>query len=263
MENPSLHECPRCGWLVRSAAKYCANCGSASIGMQSPEGTPLTPSLFNQLKKFGRKPPVQSRTPPQPNLTLHEAARDGDLDQVMSWFHWEGADWSWKPYLRTPVHAAAEHGHSEVLEYLLQSGGDVDVHRKGKDATRPLHLAARNGHWDCVWVLVRAGANIDAVDRNGVSPLILAAREKCWDCVRLLVGAGADVNAKGKKGARAIHIAARAGHATTVRLLLEHGARVNATDDDGRTPLVLAGEKSFEEVIRALEDCGGRMKGVD
>lgn len=59
----------------------------------------------------------------------------------------------------TPLRAAAEGGHTEVIERLLLEGADVN-------ADKALHEAARNGHIDIVRRLLEGGALVDAEKKN-------------------------------------------------------------------------------------------------
>ncbi|HJZ58755.1 MAG TPA: ankyrin repeat domain-containing protein, partial [Gemmataceae bacterium] len=60
----------------------------------------------------------------------------------------------------TPLHLAVVHGHSDVVEYLIQRGADVNADSGG--GWTPLHLAARTDRLDIVKLLVESGAKVDA-----------------------------------------------------------------------------------------------------
>ena len=61
---------------------------------------------------------------------------------------------------RTALFYAAESGHKEVVELLLEHGADPNVAHKTRVA--PLHLACLHGHTDIVVLLLDAGADMDA-----------------------------------------------------------------------------------------------------
>lgn len=100
----------------------------------------------------------------------------------------------------SPLHVAALHGHTEVLEMLLQYGSDVNEHSCG---SLPLHLAAARGHADVVGALLAAGSwrsPREASTANQDTPLHKASRHGHTHVVQLLLAAGASpwrLNARG------------------------------------------------------------------
>jgi ankyrin repeat protein len=77
----------------------------------------------------------------------------------------------------TPLHLASQHGHIDIVEYLVNKGANVD----SKDRSivmflssdilfhgiTPLHYASEHGHIDIVEYLVNKGANVEA-KANGI-----------------------------------------------------------------------------------------------
>jgi len=45
----------------------------------------------------------------------------------------------------TPLHEAANHGHAEVVSYLLDNGANINA--PGMDGDTPLHDAVENDHF--------------------------------------------------------------------------------------------------------------------
>lgn len=62
----------------------------------------------------------------------------------------------------------------------------------------PLHHAANGGHGEIVQLLVEAGATLDAPALNGSTPLMKAIENSHLACVDLLIKAGASVKAERK-----------------------------------------------------------------
>jgi len=56
----------------------------------------------------------------------------------------------------TPLHYASEHGHTDVIQLLIDHGADIDA--KNKWGTTPLHLASSHGHTEIVKLLKANGA---------------------------------------------------------------------------------------------------------
>uniref|UniRef100_A0A7S0EZZ4 Uncharacterized protein n=1 Tax=Hanusia phi TaxID=3032 RepID=A0A7S0EZZ4_9CRYP len=109
----------------------------------------------------------------------------------------------------TPLKAAAENGHAEVVRVLLEHGANVNfADRKG---WRVLHWAASNNHVEVVRLLCGAGAEVDAQNEEGNSPLFLAVKAEAWEAVRVLMEEfGADPNLKNHKGRTAAKAILRA-----------------------------------------------------
>jgi len=134
----------------------------------------------------------------------------------------------------TPLHWAAEYGHSSIARILLQHGADVDA-RDHRQRTS-LHRAAKRGELDVARVLLDAGADVDARD-DGQRTLHWAAECGHSDIARILLQHGADVDARDDRQRTPLHRAVRRAHSGVARVLLEAGTDVNARDDRQRTPL--------------------------
>ena len=96
----------------------------------------------------------------------------------------------------------------------------------------PLHWAAQKGHTDIVKALLQAGAEVDAKDEYGYTPLHWAAESGDLATVKALVTAGAEVNATVTaglyKGCTPLHLATQHGKGSVTTLLIDNGANVNA-----------------------------------
>lgn len=64
-----------------------------------------------------------------------------------------------------------------MLLFLLWlcRGAHIDV--RNKKGNTPLWLAANGGHFDVVQLLVQAGADVDAADNRKITPLMAAFRK--------------------------------------------------------------------------------------
>jgi ankyrin repeat protein len=159
--------------------------------------------------------------------SLHEAAWQGDVNQVRQLLS-EGAD----PMARdadgrTALHNAAQTARLEIMRLLLAQGADPDA--RTPYGRTPLMLAARWGaHYrgrgsSALKLLLDAGADVDARDRAGSTPLHEAAAGAWKEGARALLAAGAQVNAKSKLGTP-LDVAAFTVAEDVGQLLLEHGA---------------------------------------
>ena len=57
----------------------------------------------------------------------------------------------------TPLHTAAMHGHTDVVELLLGKGASIEA--INKDNSTPMEVATNNGHSDIVKLLTQKSAN--------------------------------------------------------------------------------------------------------
>lgn len=101
-----------------------------------------------------------------------------------------------------PLHVAAEHGNTKVIELLLERGAELDA-RRGPKGETPLHWAARATNMEAVKVLLKAGAD-PKLYCNGSTPLLMANRswggvERRGSTMAALVRGGADINELGVK----------------------------------------------------------------
>ena len=93
-----------------------------------------------------------------------------------------------------PLHKCAEHGHDDVVAYLLNKEG-VDAGALAKDGSSPLILASSNGHLACVDHLLNTDCDLDAAtlireDHGGCTAILLASQNGHASVVKsLLIGA--------------------------------------------------------------------------
>jgi ankyrin repeat protein len=147
-----------------------------------------------------------STAPNHPGVTkLICPHQGGCAAQAINWANSEA---------RTPLHFAAEHGHVDVVEYLLKVHADVNDEEKRSQFT-PLHWAAIRGHSDVVQKLVEFKADIAAQDMRRDS-----MRREAYS-----------------KGLTALHWAAIRGHTGVIDTLLEANAGIDMRDSQKQTPL--------------------------
>ncbi|KAI8870613.1 ankyrin, partial [Ramicandelaber brevisporus] len=90
-------------------------------------------------------------------------ASDGDLERVKHLVEVEGiAPDAGDSFGYTPVHAAASHGHPELLDYLLKKGANPNV--PDNDGDRPLHYCETE---EAAQMLIAAGADPTITNGDG------------------------------------------------------------------------------------------------
>jgi RNA polymerase sigma factor (sigma-70 family) len=217
-------------------------------------------------------------------LEILKAARAGDSARVKELLEQDPRLLSARdPLGNTALIIAASAGHEELVELLLASGIEIDIHEAAAigrtervrellqddpdaldsysaEGFTPLALAAHFGHLETTALLLKRGANVNAVSRHvlGVTPLHAALFGRRPEIVKLLLAHGADVRlpraGKGlpRAGWTALHYAAGHGFADLVEPLLERGAAVDARDAEGMTPLEVAQKQGHDGIAAIL-----------
>ena len=130
----------------------------------------------------------------------------------------------------------------------------------------PLMAAAQNNHPDVIRLLIKHGANPNAVSRDGnnTTALMYAVEgDGTLESVKALVEGGADVNARhGGWGYSALSRAGRYNGKQVVGYLIERGADVNIAGSNGATPLAWAKQDGNDELVALLRRAGAKESEV-
>ena len=105
-----------------------------------------------------------------------------------------GTEGSWEQISRFGMlHYACKGESVELLEELIEKG--CDVNEPSNTRKTPLHFAAELGHDEQVQVLINQGVFVDSqMETDSATPLVLAVKNKHLKCAQLLLDAGANVN---------------------------------------------------------------------
>ncbi|RYP25338.1 hypothetical protein DL767_008433 [Monosporascus sp. MG133] len=161
----------------------------------------------------------------------------------------------------TPLWRATRNGYKEIVQLLLDSGAEADM--KGYDGRTPLWWATRNGHKEVVQLVLDNGAKADAKDNDGETPLWWVARYGDKEIVQLLLDSGAEADVKNNNGQTPLWWASRNGYKETVQLLLDSGAEADTKDNDGQTPFWRAAMNGHKEIVQLLLDSGAEADAKD
>ncbi|MFB0553289.1 MAG: ankyrin repeat domain-containing protein [Phycisphaerae bacterium] len=154
---------------------------------------PARPYLTDDEEEY--VPPRPRQDEQEQAKTLHDAARDGDIDQV---------------------------------QLLLSKGADVN--EKNRMGWTPLHTAIQNRRQALIEPLIAKGADINATNNRGQTPLMAAVYIGQKDAVELLIAKGADINVIGG-GDNALSLAKKRRNQEIVDLLVKHGAKEPSLED--------------------------------
>ena len=120
----------------------------------------------------------------------------------------------------TGLHWAAQGGHENVVEFLLEKGATVNL--VNKIGMSPLHIASRDGHLGIIKLLLNTNeVDIEAECDNctGSTPLILAAEGGHLELLELFHSKGVKLNTTNNSGYTALNIAELMGHKNIVEYL--------------------------------------------
>lgn len=149
-------------------------------------------------------------------------------------------------------------GETDKVVALLMQGFDPNYAFEDHENETPLHAAAQAGHVDIVHLLMQAGADPNVLNARLNTPLMTAIEGKQNDVVQYLIRSGAAVEFRGEDGMTALHLASKSGNKDAVKLLLDAKKKldVNLQDDGGWTALIWATEHKQTEIIELLLDRG-------
>ncbi|XP_037628202.1 ankyrin repeat and SAM domain-containing protein 1A isoform X3 [Sebastes umbrosus] len=164
----------------------------------------------------------------------------------------------------TPLHCAAQYGHTRVVRLLLEELTDPTM-RNNKFET-PLDLAALYGRLEVVKLLLSAHPNLLSCNTKKHTPLHLASRNGHLPVVEVLLDAGMDINYETEKGS-ALQEAALFGKRDVVQRLLIAGIDVRISDQKGLTALDtvkdMPSQKSREIVALIIGHVAGKPPDID
>ena len=235
------------------------------------------------------EPKNQDQGPPKPDFATFDivkATQYGALDRVRDLVTNEGYDVNKRDSENVSLlHWAAINNRSEIADFLIQNGADVDpiggdlrsapIHwavrqghlpmvvkllGRGADPTFKdgegcdcLHLASQLGHTAIVAYLIAKGCNANTPDGNGMTPLMWSCLRvtNAMDPTRLLMTLGASVSVTDQiHGNTPLHWALVGKNHYAVQMLIERpGVNFNAANLNGDTPL-----KLFENMIQNKKD---------
>ncbi|XP_025103600.1 ankyrin repeat and death domain-containing protein 1A-like isoform X1 [Pomacea canaliculata] len=150
------------------------------------------------------------------------------------------------------VHCAATNNHVDVINFVFESLEADNVNAVEKNERTALHLAAEAGHLDIVDKLLQMGAQIQKKDKSGATAVHLAAEKGHGQVVRRLLLVGVEVDDRDVEGRTALHMAAEHGHLEVVDLLLDYMANPNCETIKEITPLHLAATEGYASICRSL-----------
>ncbi len=204
----------------------------------------------------------------EPDLPLTVAAESGDreglerlLEQGMDPDATDGQGWG-------PLHWAAGHGRSEIIDALVDAGADIDRNDQGRNQWTPLMHAIHRRQEKAAMRLLARGADPNAASPGGITPVIMAAGYGQSGVVEELLRRGADPSADAGDGVTALWAAAGGGairdftdgpplgtcFPETIRILRENAPDLRLTEGlASRLVVWFSYLRGCEETVRDLQ----------
>lgn len=132
------------------------------------------------------------------------------------------------------LHEAARQGDVESVRSMARLGR---VNKKDASGNRPLHEAANKG---VARELVKAGARLHVEDQHKRTPLHRAVLDEHPKVAVYLIDHMSKIDLRDDEGRTPLHWAAIKDDAATAVALLRAGAKQRVKDNDGNTPMRLA-----------------------
>jgi len=181
---------------------------------------------------------------------LYIAAHSGDVAKVRHCLSVK-ADPN-QMYLEfTPIYAASQNGHTQVVRMLLESGADPNKNQKGS----PMYTAVSGQHVEIMKLLAKHGADVD-LGYGNFTPLYLSCQMGLKEAVLCLCQLGANVNQSvgtSENKTAPLYTAASRGYFEICRILLQFGADVNLGYKDYDTsPIYASVSNNHVEATKVL-----------
>ncbi|KAF7943351.1 hypothetical protein EAE96_011278 [Botrytis aclada] len=160
----------------------------------------------------------------------------------------------------TPLHIASEHGHENVVKWLLDYG--VSINQQGPGGNTSLCLATTNGHVETVRELLGRKAEIHKKNDQAYSPILLACANACKEVFTILIGAGALTSDVMEEHDTCFHHVVRCDWelseeiVSIMTILVFQGADINQLNAMGISPLVQVCLEHKLEHVELLLRCG-------
>jgi ankyrin repeat protein len=158
----------------------------------------------------------------------------------------------------TALHMAAQEGHKEVCELLINKISPEAIDIVDKDGSTALHMATQEGHKEVCELLINKMSQeaINVADSNDRTVLYVAAflghKEVCKLLINKMSPEAVDIADKG--GSTALHVAAQEGHKEVCEMLINKMSpeAVDIADKDGSTALHMAALLGHKDVCEVL-----------
>lgn len=197
---------------------------------------------------------------------LHLAVRGGNIEAIRLCLATGAKVDQQQNDKSTPLHLACTQGATEVVKLMLSSFDQVEdvINLSDGACQTPLHRATIFDHTELAEYLISLGADLNAIDCKGNTPLLLASSCGAWRTVTLLLSKGANVNVKDRCGCNFLHLAILQpkGLKNLPEEVLQNNsvkALLSCEDNEGCTPLHYACRLGIHDSVKNMLGLSGEV----
>ena len=123
-----------------------------------------------------------------------------------------------------PLYMATYFGHLPIIEYLVESGANIDQ-KEARTGWTALNIAINRGHTNVVEYLINAGADWNITTKHGDTPLIIACHQNKnnshLEIIKMLLLVSPDITVENTGGYNALSYAEEQNDEIVIQLLTD------------------------------------------
>ena len=154
--------------------------------------------------------------------------------------------------LFTEFENALEMEDDVLAKQIIKKFDDINAGNEEFYGSTLLHYASREGRTEIAEFLIAQGADVNATTNSGWTALMHASKRGYIETAEFLIAQGEDVHAIDNYGRTALMWTSWAGHTETAEFLIANGTDVHAVDDDGWTALMWASRNGQTKIAELL-----------
>ncbi len=165
-------------------------------------------------------------------------------------------------FLLSALMLAARKGKSEILDFLITEGADLNLQDVNGNTALLLAIQTKESEIEKISIakkLINAGPDLKLCNNQGFTPLILASSLNEVRIVELLINKGADSNLRTKDGFTALMHACSNGNEEIVNLLINKSANLDLDVRGGvnnTTAIMMATDEGLTGIVKLLINAG-------
>ncbi|MDH5464245.1 MAG: ankyrin repeat domain-containing protein [Thiovulaceae bacterium] len=175
----------------------------------------------------------------------------------------------------------------EILKYLVEAGGDLDLKNRAGDTplvialkhkrveiaewiidqgisskhnAKALFYTIHHGDTNATLKMLDQGIGVKQTNKEGLTSLLWALKHKRFETAKALIEEGAFINKEDNLGETALFKVIRLHEPELLKMLLVRGAKINFYNKEGVTPLYKSVETANYKAFKMLIDSGATLE---